>query len=127
MATVTPHVNQIKLHAGMPGSDPHGLVSFCQQQSTFVQAYRPLAHGEGLLLRDETVKAIGRVHGKSAAQVALRWVLQLGHALVTSTEKVSHMVGDLNVFDWELSLAEMTQLSLLDTSPDSIVSEMCVL
>ena len=46
-----------------------------------LQAYRPLAHGEGSLLKDPTVKAIAAAHGKSAAQVALRWVLQLGHPL----------------------------------------------
>ena len=46
VSTVTPHVNQIKLHAGMPGGDPGGLVSYCARQQTQVQAYRPLAHGE---------------------------------------------------------------------------------
>ena len=44
------------------------------------QAYRPLAQGAGIgsLLGNPTVQRIGRAHGKSAAQVALRWVLQLG-------------------------------------------------
>ena len=88
-----------------------------------VQAYRPLAHGEGSLLVDGTVRAIGRAHGKSAAQVALRWVLQLAgeaHAVVTSTESVPHMRADLEVFDWTLSDDEMETLAALDTAPETI-------
>jgi diketogulonate reductase-like aldo/keto reductase len=127
VATVTPHVNQFQYHAGMPGADPGGLVSFSEAFGTRVQAYRPLAHGEGSLLADPTVKAIGRAHGKSSAQVALRWVVQLGQPLVTSTENPSHMVGDLDIFDWALTDEEMGMLSGLDTHPDDPVSTMCVL
>ena len=125
-ATVTPHVNQFQFHAGMPGSDPHGLIHATKRQGTTVQAYRPLAHGEGSLLVDPTVKSIARNHKKSGAQVALRWVLQLGHALITSTESVSHMANDLEIFDWSLSESEMKRLARLDTSPDD-ETIMCVL
>ena len=91
-----------------------------------MQAYRPLAHGEHSLLRDPTVAAIGRSHGKSAAQVALRWVLQHGHPLVTSSESEGHMRSDLDVFDWSLSQHEMRVLDALDTSQD-VPTVMCVL
>ena len=125
-ATVAPHVNQFQLHAGMPGADPAGLISETTRAGAVVQAYRPLAHGQGSLLTDATVGSIGFKHGKSSAQVALRWVLQHGHALVTSTESESHMVADLDVFDWSLSAEEMETLNRLDTSPDD-PSIMCVL
>ena len=125
-ATVAPHVNQFQLHAGMPGADPAGLVSATARGGARVQAYRPLAHGEHSLLRDPTVAAIGRSHGKSAAQVALRWVLQHGHPLVTSSESEGHMRSDLDVFDWSLSQHEMRVLDALDTSQD-VPTVMCVL
>ena len=125
-ATVAPHVNQFQLHAGMPGADPAGLVSETARHGARVQAYRPLAHGEGSLLTDPTVAAIGRAHGKNNAQVALRWVLQQGHTLVTSTERESHMASDLDVFDWELSKEDMATLNALATAPDD-PSIMCVL
>ena len=124
-ATVTPHVNQFQLHAGMPGADPQGLVSATERYGTVVQAYRPLAHGEGSLLHDPTMKAIGRAHGKSAVQVALRWVLQNGHAVVTSTENPAHMRSDLEVYDWSIDESEMRTLERLATSPDDPTSGMC--
>ena len=55
----------------MPGPDPKGLVSDTEAHGTVVQAYRPLAHGQGSLLHDPTVAAIGRRIAKSSAQVAL--------------------------------------------------------
>ena len=110
----------------MGSSDPHGLLSATEAHGARVQAYRPLAHGQGSLLHDPTVQSIASVRGKSAAQVALRWVLQLGHALVTSTESVAHMRSDLDIFEWALDAGEMRTLSRLDTSPDD-PSIMCVL
>ena len=126
VATVRPHVNQFQFHAGMPGSDPHGLLSDTHAHGALVQAYRPLAHGEGSLLHDPTIDAIARAHGKSAAQVALRWVIQLGHAVVTATESAAHMRSDLDIFDWELGPGEMDALTRLDTAPDD-PTIMCVL
>lgn len=58
------------------------------------------------------------VHGCPALQVALKWVLQLGHPLVTSTESESHMRADLDVVDWQLTPAHMASLTALDTHPE---------
>ena len=125
-ANVAPHVNQFQFHAGMPGPDPAGMLSATGRAGARVQAYRPLAHGDGSLLNDATVAAIGRAHGKTAAQVALRWVLQQGHTLTTSTESEAHMKANLDVYDWQLSHADMATLNQLATSPDD-PSIMCVL
>eukprot|EP00966_Prymnesium_polylepis_P023691 545419-Prymnesium_polylepis.1 len=85
-----------------------------------------LPRGPRPCVRAAQVRDIGAAHGKSAAQVALRWVLQLGHPLVTSTESVRHMVSDLDVIDWALSEEEMATLSALDTHPDD-PTPMCIL
>ena len=92
-ATISPHINQLNFHLGMGAADPAGLLSDTERRGARVQAYRPLAQGSGVgaLLRDPTVAAVARAHHKSAAQVALRWVVQLGHALTTTTENVEHV------------------------------------
>merc|ERR1712157_141394 len=71
-ATVTPAVNQIKLHAGM-GPDPAGLVSYTREKGILPQAYSPLASGG--VTRDSELAKIGASYSKSAAQVALKWLV----------------------------------------------------
>jgi diketogulonate reductase-like aldo/keto reductase len=53
------------------------------------------------------------VHHKSAAQVALRWVVQQGVVAVTASEVASYDVGDLDIFGFELTAAEMKNLSAI--------------
>ena len=129
-STISPHLNQFLYHIGMGGgADPAGLPTVTARHGARVQAYRPLAQaarGGTSLLRDPTVGAIARSHSKSAAQVALRWVLQSGHTLTTATENVGHMRSDLDVFDFELTHAEMATLDALNTVPTD-PSIMCVL
>lgn len=125
VATVAPHVNQLYFHAGMGGADPAGLVSYTRRMGAAVQAYRPLAQGQ--LLHDDTVERIAWDHGKSAAQVAMRWVFQQGHGLVTTTENKAHMTGNLDIFDWTLTASEMEDLNDLHGHPDNIVGTLCVL
>ena len=91
VSSVEPHVNQLQLHAGMAGPDPAGLVSYSRSRGIAVQAYRPLAQVR--LLHDDTLQRIALRRQKSTAQVASRWVVQLGHALVTTTENKAHMAG----------------------------------
>lgn len=69
-AEVFPHVNQMRMHAGMGGGDPKGVVSATERTGAVLQAYQPLAHGEGSLLTDPTVRRIAASLNKSAAQVA---------------------------------------------------------
>ena len=69
VSTVTPHVNQFKLHAAMGSADPAGLVSATAALGTTVHAYQALAHGSGSLLHNDLVASIAKRHGKSAAQV----------------------------------------------------------
>lgn len=126
--TIAPHVNQLQLHVGMPGNDPAGLVSFTEAKGITVQAYRPLGHGSSAIFHDPQVMAIGKKYNMSTAQVAQKWVVQLGHPLLTSTTNPVHMKEDLEVMSgWELNQEEMKVLSQLDIQPDDPVGSMCVL
>lgn len=93
-----------------------------------VQAYSPLGgDAHAALLGSTVLKAIAAAHNKSTAQVALRWVLQQGYALATSTVEKPYMVEDLGAFGWELSPDEMVHIDHLNVAPDDPVKSMCLL
>eukprot|EP00462_Mataza_sp_D1_P011788 CAMPEP_0175155198 /NCGR_PEP_ID=MMETSP0087-20121206/20831_1 /TAXON_ID=136419 /ORGANISM="Unknown Unknown, Strain D1" /LENGTH=339 /DNA_ID=CAMNT_0016442305 /DNA_START=50 /DNA_END=1069 /DNA_ORIENTATION=+ len=130
IAEVAPAVNQLQFHVGMPGPDPAGLISYTKAHNdTVVQAYSPLAGDQhAKLLDNPTVTSIAQVHNKTTAQVALRWVLQLGSPLATSTTNKQYMVEDLQACSgWELTSEEMGTLNALKIAPDDPVKSMCLL
>ena len=128
-ATITPAINQLQFHVGMGGENPAGLISYTQSQNIVVQAYSPLGgDAHGALLSDPHVMAIANSHNVSTSAVCLKWVLQLGHAMATSTTRVPYMEEDLNVYTstWMLTEAEMTTLGKLNVAPDDPVKSMCL-
>lgn len=126
VATVMPHANQLYFHAGMGGPDPNGLISSLEPDGIKVQAYRPLAQGR--LLRDPTVHQIAQKHGKSASQVALKWVIHLGHTVITTTENPAHMRDNMDIYDWELDAGDVQRLNQIGAPEgwmDNIVGGNC--
>lgn len=89
----------------------------CEAHGITYSAYSPLGGwakgGTGHVLNDPTVKAVASAHNSSAAQVALRWVTQQGVVAVTKSDKVSHLEGDLAIFEpgMVLTAEEMQRLS----------------
>ena len=63
------------------------------------------------MLNDPTVKAVAAAHNRSAAQVALRWVVQQGVVAVTRSDNLDFVTEDLQIFDFALTKAEMDALS----------------
>jgi diketogulonate reductase-like aldo/keto reductase len=131
-ATVTPAVNQLQLHVGMPGEDPAGLVSYSGSKGIAVQAYSPLGGDQhAALLGNSALQRVAKAHNASStSQVCLRWVSQLGHAMCTSTTRTDFMAEDLEVASdniWTMSAAEMAELAVLDVAPDDPVKSMCLL
>jgi 2,5-diketo-D-gluconate reductase A len=122
-ATVTPAVNQVKFHIGM-GTDPIGLKSYCDDHGIHMQAYSPLGDGSSELITGDLVTGIGNSHGKTGAQVSLRWIQENGVSLSTKTTKQSHMEEDLDVFNFELTADEKQQLDSA-TSPSDRPSFTC--
>ncbi len=79
----------------------------------FLTAYTPLARG--LVAEDETLVAIGRAHGKTAAQVALRWLVQQGRvAAIPKAGSSENRKANLDVFDFALTAEEMARIDALD-------------
>lgn len=99
-----PAVNQMRYCVGGHGSE----VETDAKYGTIVQAYSPL--GSGRLPSDPLLQQIAASHGKSAAQVALRWILQHNATIATQSTSSEHLKADLELFDFELTAAEMKQL-----------------
>ncbi len=105
----TPAVNQIELHPLLNQAElravnaGHGIVT---------EAYGPL--GVGKLLDHPTVVSIAQAHGKSPAQVLIRWSLQLGNVVIPRSSKPERIKSNLDVFDFELTDEEMASLNGLD-------------
>jgi len=74
-------------------------------------AYSPIARGGAK--GDATLQAIGKRHNKSAAQVSLRFLVQQGIAVIPRTSKVERLAENIDLFDFELSDSEMTQIAEL--------------
>jgi diketogulonate reductase-like aldo/keto reductase len=122
-AKVIPAVNQIAYHVGM-GPDPQGLKSLGDSLGVVTQAYSPLGDGSSELITGKLVTNIGKGHGWSGAQAAMRWILDNGVALSTKTTKQSHMEEDLAIFSDSLKDTEKKQLDDA-TSPGGRPSWAC--
>ena len=108
---VVPAVDQIEFspyttrdlsHAYNAG---HGIVT---------QGWSPLAPGSGLL-SDETLTGIAARHGKTTAQVVLRWFVQIGVVPLPKSGRRQRIAENIDIFDFELTAAEVAEISSLDT------------
>ena len=80
-----------------------------------MQAWSPLAAGQGSLFENETLRAIAAAHGKSVAQVVLRWLVQRGIVPLAKSANPVRMRENLAIFDFSLTEPEMQAIAALDT------------
>jgi 2,5-diketo-D-gluconate reductase A len=104
-----PAVNQIELHPTM--SQPQ-LRAYHREHGIVTEAWAPIA--QGAVLDDPTVSAIADKYGKSAAQVTLRWHLQLGNVVFPKSVTPSRIAENIDVFDFELADDDMAAIDGLD-------------
>ena len=104
-----PAVNQIELH---PLLNQAELREVHAQHSITTAAYCPL--GTGKLLEHPAVTAVAGAHGKTPAQVLIRWSIQLGNVVIPRASTAIHLTDNLDVFGFELTAAEMDVLTGLD-------------
>jgi 2,5-diketo-D-gluconate reductase A len=108
---VVPTLNQIELHPRFPQAE---LRDFHAQHGILTEAWAPIGQGHGLL--DEPVLAeLGANHGKSPAQVVLRWHVQLGNVVIPKSVTPARIAENIEVFDFELTDDEMARIATLDT------------
>ncbi len=105
----TPAINQIELH---PLLNQAELRAVNAGYEIVTEAYGPL--GVGRLLENPAVTAVAQAHGKSAAQVLIRWSIQLGNIVIPRSSNPERIAANLDVFDFELTGDEMATLDGLD-------------
>src|SRR6516165_12834885 len=74
-----------------------------------IVAYCPVARGEAN--NDAVLRRIGQAYGKSATQVSLRWLVQQGISVIPRTARIEHLSENYSISDFELSEAEMSEIS----------------
>ena len=104
-AGVIPMVNQIRL---CPGDVHRETVDFCQKHNILLEAYSPL--GVGKIMDVPAIGEVARAHGKTAAQVALRWSLQRGFLPLPKSVTPERIRQNIDLFDFELTAAEMAAI-----------------
>ncbi|ORA26025.1 aldo/keto reductase [Mycobacterium aquaticum] len=102
--TVTPHVNQLLVHAG---NTPTDLLAYCDGRNILVEAYSPIAHGE--ILNNPDVAAMAEKYGVSVPQLCIRYTLQLGTVSLPKTANPEHMRSNAQV-DFVVSDSDMNAL-----------------
>lgn len=119
-ATITPMVNQIKL---CPGTAQIETVKYCLDMNMLLEAYSPLATGKVFEVKEIQDMAIK--HGKSVAQICMRWSIQMGFLPLPKTTKGERMKENADIFDFFLSDEEVKLLTHITgecegfTNPDT--------
>jgi len=107
---VVPVVNQIELHPDFAQND---VVAANAKLKIVTEAWSPLGQG-GDLLKDGTLVKIAKAHGKTTAQIILRWHVQLGHMVIPKSTTPERIKANIDVFDFILSPDEMKLIATLD-------------
>jgi len=109
--TVKPTVNQIETHAFF---QQPGARQLLMDESIQMEAWSPFAQGRNGHFTNETLGKIGRKHGKTQAQVSMRWHYQRGIVSIPRSSNKAHMAENIDIFDFELDAAEMETIARLD-------------
>lgn len=105
-----PAINQVEIH---PYCRAPELETFCRDQGIVVTAYAPFASGAFGMLGDSTLTGIAERHRKTPGQVVLRWHVQSGRTALPKTSKAKRMAENRDIYDFELSDAEMGAIDAL--------------
>lgn len=109
---IAPMVNQVETHVFDQQREAR---KYMDEIGTHIMSWAPLAEGQNNLFSDPVLTKIGEKYGKTAAQVALRWLLQSDVIIIPKTVYKSRMEENLNLFDFTLDADDMEAIALLDT------------
>ncbi len=109
--------DQVEYH---PYLDQSKVRAACDQKGMALVAYSPVAKGR--VKSDARLSEIGKTYGKTAAQVCLRWLVQQGVAAIPRTSRIERLSENIDVFDFELSPADMTEISAMGSAKGRLVN-----
>lgn len=108
---VTPAVDQIELH---PAYQQREVTSYGARAGIAIEAWGPLGQGKYPLFDEEPVAQAAAAHGKTPAQVVLRWHLQQGYIVFPKSNRLERMRENIDVFDFELTTAQQDAITALE-------------
>jgi 2,5-diketo-D-gluconate reductase A len=109
---IVPAVNQVEVHPFQQQVEAH---AFLKEHDIQIQAWAPFAEGRGDMFTNEILSEIAEKHGRSVAQIILRWLTQRGVATIPKSVHRERIEENFNVFDFDLALEEMEAIATLDT------------
>lgn len=109
---IVPAVNQVEMHVFNQQTEAQKIM---EEFGTHIMSWGPLAEGRNNLFSNETLTKTGNSHGKSVAQIALRWLIQRGVIIIPKSVHIERIKQNLDIFNFELSDEEMAEIATLDT------------
>ena len=116
---IAPAVNQVEVNPFCQRLNDQRLM---QEKGVQMQSWGPFAEGRNNLFQNETLEAIAQEYGKSVAQVVLRWLVQRGVVAIPKSVHRERIEQNFDVFNFELSDADMTRIAGLDTGKSCFFS-----
>ena len=116
---IKPMVNQVETHVFNQQIIPQKIM---KEYGTQIESWGPLAEGKNNLFTNETLVEIGKKYDKTAAQVALRYLIQRDIVVIPKTVKKDRMIQNFSVFDFELSEDDMKEILKLDKKESLFLS-----
>jgi 2,5-diketo-D-gluconate reductase A len=110
---ITPAVNQIETHPFHQRVTDQELM---RDRGVQIESWGPFAEGKNGIFTNPTLTAIAEAHGKSVAQVALRWLIQRDVVVIPKSVRPERMAENLDIFDFILTESQMAQIATLETS-----------
>ena len=109
---VVPAINQVECHPYFPQTE---LKALLKEHNIALQAWYPLGgRGNDSIMSEPPVQGLAEKHGKSPAQVLLRWHIQQGHIVIPGSKTPSHIAQNIDLFDFALTDEDMAQIDSLD-------------
>jgi 2,5-diketo-D-gluconate reductase A len=109
---VSPAVNQIETHPYHQRSAEQELM---REHAVRLESWGPFAEGRNNLFTDATLTSIGAAHGKTVAQVVLRWLVQRDVVVIPKSVRPDRMAENIDVFDFALTEDQMASIAAMDT------------
>jgi len=109
---VSPAVNQIETHPYHQRSAEQELM---REHAVQLESWGPFAEGRNHLFTDATLTSIGAAHGKTVAQVVLRWLVQRDVVVIPKSVRPDRMAENIDVFDFALTEDQMASIAAMDT------------
>lgn len=117
---IVPAVNQVETHPFFQQIDGNRTM---KEYGVQMEAWGPFAEGKCNIFQNEVLLSIGAKHGKTVAQIILRWLLQRNIVAIPKSGNKARIVENFDIFDFEISQGDMDKIAVLDTKQSAFFSQ----